>query len=383
MNGSLCRVGAIFIALLSSVPATGRADEDIDQAISRGIGFLVADQNENGSWGSARQTKGLNIYAPVPGAHDAFRAAVTAMAVSALCDSGLAETEGPARTALEKGEVYLLEHLPRIRRATADAIYNVWTHAYGIQALVDLYERNSDAGKRKTYVDLINGQIDLLGRYESVDGGWGYYDFRVGTAKPSSDSISFTTATCLVAFREASALPGVVLPQALVDRAIDSIERQQKDDFSYLYGEYLDAVPMRGINRPGGSLGRSQACNHALRIWGDTTITDEVLEDWLVRLRDRNGWLDIGRKRPIPHEAWFQVAGYFYYYGHYYASRCVSLLPREKRPPYYRLVADLILSKQETDGSWWDFPFYTYHQPYGTSFAVMTLARCRENGFSF
>ena len=55
----------------------------IDESIELGIAFLVADQNENGSWGSARQTKGLNIYAPVPGAHNAFRAAVTAMAISA------------------------------------------------------------------------------------------------------------------------------------------------------------------------------------------------------------------------------------------------------------------------------------------------------------
>jgi hypothetical protein len=367
--------------LLAGFPARG--DEAVDQAIARGVGFLVADQNGNGSWGSARQTKGLNIYAPVPGAHDAFRAAVTAMAVSALCDSGLAATEGAPREALERGEVYLLEHLPTIRRATADAIYNVWTHAYGIQALVDLYQRNENPEKRLRYVELINGQVDLLGRYESVDGGWGYYDFRVGTARPSSDSISFTTATCLIAFREASALPGVVIPHPLIDRAIDSINRQRKSDHSYLYGEYLDDMPMRGINRPGGSLGRTQACNHALRVWGDTTITDAIVKDWLVKLRDRNGWLDIGRKRPIPHEAWFQVAGYFYYYGHYYAARCVGLLPRDQQPEYRKLVADLILSKQETDGSWWDFPFYTYHQPYGTAFAVMTLARCRDNDFSF
>lgn len=359
------------------------ADEAVDRAIAKGVEFLVADQNENGSWGSARQTKGLNIYAPVPGAHDAFRAAVTAMAVSALCDSGLAEDEGAPRKALERGEAYLLENLPKIRRATADAIYNVWTHAYGIQALVDLHQRNEDPEKRKRYVELINGQVDLLGRYESVDGGWGYYDFRVGTARPSSDSISFTTATCLIAFREASDLPGVVIPRPLIDRAVDSVNRQQKSDHSYLYGEYLDDMPMRGINRPGGSLGRSQACNLCLRVWGDETITDAILKDWLVKLRDRNGWLDIGRKRPIPHEAWFQVAGYFYYYGHYYAARCVSQLPREEQPEYRKLVADLILSKQETDGSWWDFPFYTYHQPYGTSFAVMTLARCRENDFSF
>ncbi len=378
---SVARVFLIASGCWGFVSAS--AAEDIDRAIAKGVGFLVADQNSNGSWGSARDTKGLNIYAPVPGAHDAFRAAVTAMAVSALHDSGLAGGPGAARDALEKGEAYLLEHLPKIRRATADAIYNVWTHAYGIQALVDLCERTDDAEKRKRYVDLINGQIDLLGRYESIDGGWGYYDFRIGTARPSSDSISFTSATCLIAFREAEALPGVVLPRELVDRAIDSINRQRKSDHSYLYGEYLDQMPMRGINRPGGSLGRSQVCNHALRIWGDESVTDEVLKEWLVRLRDRNGWLDIGRKRPIPHEAWFQVAGYFYYYGHYYAARCVSLLPEGDRAEYRRLVADLIVPKQEADGSWWDFPFYTYHQPYGTAFAVMTLARCRENAHAF
>ncbi|MCB1064638.1 MAG: hypothetical protein KDN20_17175, partial [Verrucomicrobiae bacterium] len=32
--------------------------EEIEAAIDQGVGFLLADQNENGSWGSARQTKG-------------------------------------------------------------------------------------------------------------------------------------------------------------------------------------------------------------------------------------------------------------------------------------------------------------------------------------
>jgi hypothetical protein len=360
-----------------------RADERIDRAIADGVGFLVADQNPNGSWGSALQTKGLNIYAPVPGAHDAFRVAVTAMAISALSDSGLAVVGSTGLESMNRGETYLLEWLPKVRRASADAIYNVWTHAYGIQALVDLYERNPDAEKRARYVAVINGQIDRLQRYESVDGGWGYYDFRVGAARPSSSSISFTTATCLIAMYEAKDIEGVVLPQPVVDRAIAALNRQRKSDHSYLYGEYLNARPLYGINRPGGSLGRTQACNLALRLWGDETVTDEIMEDWLVRLKDRNGWLDIGRKRPVPHEAWFQVAGYFFYYGHYYAALGINLLPAEDRPANRTLVADLILGLQEKDGSWWDFPFYSYHQPYGTSFAVMTLARCRENGLSF
>ena len=39
-----------------------------------------------------------------------------------------------------------------------------------------------------------------------------------------------------------------------------------------------------------------------------------------------------------------------------------------------------MLERQEKDGSWWDFPFYNYHRQYGTSFALMTLYRCRKGG---
>ncbi|MEX2579917.1 MAG: hypothetical protein WD342_12740 [Verrucomicrobiales bacterium] len=365
----------VALGVLATAPLTAR--DAVDSAIARGVDFLVEDQNVDGSWGSARRTKGLNIYAPIPGAHLAFRVAVTAMAVSALVDSGLAAEPGSAAEALSLGEAYLIENLPKVRRATADAIYNVWTHAYGIQALVDLYPL-AEAGRREKIVDLVNGQIERLGRYESVDGGWGYYDFRVGSQRPTSSSISFTTATCLIALHEAKALDGVEVPQDLVDRAVASIERQRKPDHSYLYGEYLKARPLYGINRPGGSLARSQACNYALRLWGDESVTDEVVAEWLQRLESRNGWLDIGRKRPIPHETWFQVAGYFFYYGHYYAGRCIELLPETEQPEYRKLVADIVLDLQEKDGSWWDFPFYSYHQAYGSAFAIMTLTRCRS-----
>jgi hypothetical protein len=134
------------------------------------------------------------------------------------------------------------------------------------------------------------------------------------------------------------------------------------------------------INRPGGSLGRSQACNLALRVWGDATITDDVLSVWLDRLFARNLWLDIGRKRPVPHESHFLVAGYFFYYGHYYASLCIEQLPEARRAEHQRQLAAVLVPLQETDGSWWDFPFYDYHQPYGTAMAVMSLVRCQEPG---
>jgi hypothetical protein len=347
----------------------------LETSIQRGVNFLVGYQNSDGSWGNPTRTKGLNIYAPVPGAHHAFRTATTAMCIMALIESGAETPE--TKKSLDRAEQWLLTYLPRLRRATPTAIYNVWGHAYSIQALVRMHRRHDDEAMRERLVELIESQFDLLDRYESVDGGWGYYDFRLGTKKPASSSISFVNATVLVAFHDAKSI-GVEPPKKNVDKAIAALIRQRKPDFSYLYGEYLKDRPMRGINRPGGSLGRSQACNIALRVWGDKKITDEVLDTWLHRLFARNGWLSIGRKRPIPHESWFQVAGYFYYYGHYYAALCIEDLPAKQRGLFQAHMAQTIIPKQEKDGSWWDYPLYDYHQPYGTAFALMTLVRCRE-----
>jgi len=354
-------------------PIQAPAPEKIRQALQRGVDFLLKAQNPNGSWGSAHRTKGLNIYAPVPGAHHAFRTAVTSLCLCALIET--AQNDPKVQEAILRGEKWLFEHLPRLRRATPDAIYNVWGHAYALQALAHLHAIREDEAHRKRLLELAQSQIGFLERYESVDGGWGYYDFRVGAKHPASSSISFVNGTVLVAFDEVRRI-GAQIPKRLVQRAVAATLRQRKPDFSYLYGEYLKWRPMRGINRPAGSLGRSQVCNLALRLWGDSDVTDEVIEAWLCRLFARNGWLSIGRKRPIPHEAWFQIAAYFYYYGHYYAAKCIELLPQERRPFYQGYMAHTLLPLQEKDGSWWDFPFYDYHQQYGTAFALMALVRC-------
>ncbi|MFH1919153.1 MAG: prenyltransferase/squalene oxidase repeat-containing protein [Planctomycetota bacterium] len=350
--------------------------EAIDKAIERGVEFLLARQNKDGSWGSARNTKGLNIYAPVPGAHHAFRSAVTSLCISALIEIGPESNE--VSEAIDRGEAWLFEHLPEVRRATPDAIYNTWAHAYSLQALARMFHRHADDPKLgKKIKRLAETQLDLLERYECVDGGWCYYDFNAHTKQPSGDSVSFVSATVLVALYAAKEM-GVEAPQRLIDRATASIRRQRKPDFSYTYSESLKYRPMYGINRPGGSLGRSQSCNLAMRLWGDCEVTDGVLNTWLDRLFARNLWLDIGRKRPIPHESWMQVAGYFYYHGHYYAALSIDQLEPADRAGHQDQLAHLLLRLQEKDGSWWDYPLYDYHQQYGTAFALMSLARCRR-----
>jgi len=353
-------------------PITPPARQAVEQAIQRGVQFLLTTQNKDGSWGSARRTKGLNIYAPVPGAHHAFHGAVTALAVAALIEAGGAQ----ASEAIDRGEAWLVANLPRVRRAEPAALYNCWSHAYGIQALVRLAERHAaDPARRDRLLKLAQEQVQMLERYESVAGGWGYYDFGAHTQRPDSHPTSFTTAAALVALHEAKAA-GVAVPNRLVERAMATMRRQRSPDFTYLYSENHRWWPRANINLPGGSLGRSQAGNIAMRLWGDTTVTDGILKAWLNRLFARNDWLGIGAKRPIPHESWFQVAGYFYYFGHYYAALCIGQLDPADRPCFQGHLAHILLARQEKDGSWWDYPLYDYHQAYGTAFALMSLVRC-------
>ena len=96
------------------------------------------------------------------------------------------------RRAIERGEEFLLRELPRVRRDDAMLIYNVWAHGYGIMALVRMHGRLPDDQARRARIEgLIRDQYDRLTRYESAEGGWGYYDFSAGTQRPNSDSASF------------------------------------------------------------------------------------------------------------------------------------------------------------------------------------------------
>jgi hypothetical protein len=342
------------------------------------VDFLVADQNSDGSWGSATRTKHINIYAPLPGAHQAFRAGATGLALSGLVDSADARPETLA--AIEKCAIWSIENLPLLRRADQTTTYNVWGHAYGLRSLVRLHEKATDPEKKARYKTLAQQQIDLVGRYEDINGGFGYLDVfdDFTSQRPTGITTSFSSATVLLAMHEGREKLGLILNEKVVSTSLDSIKRQQNPDKTYAYSHNHILRPRADINRPAGSLARSQACNAALRTLGREGISDEDIIEWADRFLAREGWLSIARKRPKPHDIHFKISGYFYYYGIYYFTESVRLLPPEKQKPYAEKLAALIVSKQEKDGSWWDYPLYDYHQPYGTGYSLMALSWCKK-----
>jgi hypothetical protein len=352
--------------------------ETLDASIRRGVDFLITHQNSNGSWGSAARTKNINIYAPLPGAHHAYRAGASGLALSGLIDA--ADPSHEVEAAIAKAAAWTAAELPKLRRADQTTAYNIWGHAYGLRAISRLHAREKDPAKKAEWAALAQGQIDLANRYADISGGWGYLDVfdNLTTQKPSGIPTSFTTATLLLAMDQARLAMGVKLDENLVRKAIAGINYQRTPDFSYTYSFNHRMRPRSDINRPAGSLARSQACNAALRIHGEKAVTDEVLTTWADRFLAREGFLSNVRKRPVPHEGAFKIAGYFYYYGIYYFTESVKLLPKEAHAAYAKRLAAILLERQEKDGSWWDYPLYDYHQAYGTGYSLMALTWCRD-----
>ncbi|MGA1872710.1 MAG: hypothetical protein ACMUHY_03475, partial [Thermoplasmatota archaeon] len=55
-------------------------------------------------------------------------------------------------------------------------------------SVIEPHLTDEEEEKLEKIRDHIRKQIDLLERYEAVDGGWGYYDFNVGSQKPTAIS---------------------------------------------------------------------------------------------------------------------------------------------------------------------------------------------------
>ncbi len=348
---------------------------ELEASIERGAKHLVNSQRKNGGWGGPQWTGGVDSD-PVPGSFRSFDVAVTAMCLEALIE---VTDSQQVQQANEKAYQFLMSRTNKIKRAGPGDLPMVWAHCYCIQTFSKLYAREKSVEKKDELKNAIKTHMKGLVRWQSIHGGWFYYGS--GMSKPINPSCSFVNAAVLVALKRAKEI-GIEFDKKTLDKAIRATQMMRKPDSSYLYTARIPG-DMRGaareINRPAGSLGRSQACNIALRFWDDPNITDDVVRIWLNRLISRHGWLDMGRKKPIPHESFAAVAGYFYYFGVYYGTVNLEILNGEERAFYQHHLARLIMDRQEKEGSWFDYPLYSYHKPYGTAFAMLALQRCRTS----
>ena len=347
----------------------GAAAESSALAVRSGLKFLVASQNKDGSWGGVKNATFTSGFGN-PATYKSWQIGASALATRSMLELGVLDEHAAAA---DRGLDFLMANANPVRPAEWD-VDNVWALVYGLEAVARAIQhpRYAEGPKREKLIEAGTTMLAGLKRYQSPRGGWGYYSSAGAGWRPEW-ATSFTTAVGLLAMIEAREA-GLELDEKVYNAAVKAVQRTRLPTGAYEYS--VNAVPrhmsMESINQIKGSLGRIQVCNLALYRAG-VEITQEDLVEGLKQFVKHHKFLDVARNKPIPHEAYYANAAYFYLFAHYYAGQVLAVLPEAERARFAPHVEAGILKTQQSDGSMWDFWIANNTRAWGTAMGTMGL----------
>ena len=373
----MVRSAILFLAVCLSPPALGAESnsestrQDARASVKAATSFVLRTQNEDGSWGGySNPAVGIDDFWTNIETHRSWTVATTSLICMAILDMAPADETDAAYV---RGIDYLLKQ-GIVKRPSEWDTDNTWAYVYGVQAIVRAVADGRFRGtpKLERLKTLGRQYIDKLLSYQTPNGGWGYYDFEVKARRPAW-ATSFMTAVAVIGLLEAKEV-GFAVDQERLEAGVRAVARCKLPNGAYSYSVMAVPNPGRatGINRVKGSLSRIQVCNLALLLAGKN-ITVNDLKTGLDQFFEHHRFLDVARKKPFPHEAYYANSGYFYFFGHYYAGLVIEQLPPEDQETYWPKLRREIIKTQEKDGSMWDYYMNSYHRPYGVAFSVMAL----------
>ncbi len=370
-----------LLALVVQAPAGSDIDrtgpitpDQVRAAIEKGVDFLLKDQNGDGSWGGPQDsiTTWSGDMWSHPETHRAWKVATTGLCCAALIEVGRSDD---AQKAADRAVRYLIDNAD-VKRPNVWDTMNNWAYIYGLQGLATAYGSSRYEGSplRAEIAEAVPHYLDNLARFQSLNGGWGYLEFDTPRTRRPQWATSFMTAAAVVAMQQAKR-EGFDVDPKMIDRAVRVINRCRLPNGAYTYrvrnvpnldSEYIDQVK--------GSLSRIPVCQTALILSGQEIPLEDRKFGLAHFFRDHK-FLDIAMHRPIPHEAYYFNSGYFYMFGHYYASLVIEGLPSADRPVYWPKLWREIMKIQQEDGSMWDYDMHRYDRPYGVAYGLMALGR--------
>lgn len=351
-------------------PRIERGAAEARAGYDRALAALLRMQRPDGAFALGTLENSFEMVFSVETFH-AWRVAAHALACLALIDAPVT----PERTrALERG----LEWFGRARAPLRGNDWDndaVWGWVYGVGMAVRASQDPRWSGTELgTQVERRGREyLGWLERNQVPEGGFGYYDDPTFSRRPKW-ATSFTTAAVIPALVECRRM-GWSEDGDMLRRAAEYLRRCRLPNGAVQYD--LRPVPRsfvgESIDTVKGSLGRIQVANWALHHAGDPGTDVARVRAGVELFFTHDHFLRVARMRPIPHEAYYANAGYFFLFGHYYVGQTIQLLPEAEREAWHRKLRGRLLAVQRDDGSFCDFLGSSYLVAAGTAFGAMAL----------
>lgn len=300
----------------------GLITEAAEQAIERGLAFLVARQRPNGGFGSGQYEGNI---------------AVSALAGLAFLSAGSTPTEGPYGETLDRLVQFVLDNTSPsgfvvVQRAAAHG--PMYSHGFGTLFLAEVYGMTGRADIREK----LKKAVQLIVYTQNNEGGWRYLPQRTTEA-------DLSVTICQIMALRAARNAGIFVPKNCVDKCIEYVKRSQNGDGGFRY-----------MLTPGPSAFPRSAAG-VVALFSAGVYEGKEIERGLEYLMSLY----------LPGRGNARESHYFY--GHYYAVQAFYQAGGESWPKWYSAIRDELVARARVEGYWTD----SICPEYGTAMALVIL----------
>jgi prenyltransferase beta subunit len=313
-------------------------------AIQKGLAWLAAKQQEDGSWTASVGYKLNNGY--VVTAANTGHPGVTALAGMAFLAGGNIPGRGKYGRNVEAAVRYVLSCV------TSDGMISdhgtrMYSHAFATLFLAEVYGMTRDAEVKNA----LEKATAFTWKCQNESGSWRYAPY-------AQDSDMSITVCQVMALRSARNI-GIRVPKESIDRAVNyvlmSANTDPRDELNYGSFKYQyrneDAIPTRNSFALAAA---GLATLYSAGLYTDQDIVEHIRKHKLTRFI---------RGEPAPQiRAMTQYIRstygttprrhYFYFYGNYYAVQAMFIAGGDAWDRYFTTVQYDLVNSQEADGSW-------------------------------
>lgn len=320
---------------VSASPTTGRVSADtsspdlspeLDDAVSKGMNYLVTTQLEDGSWSSGRFGKNV---------------AITSLACLAIMADGHIPGRGAYGDAVDRGVEFILNSTAENGLLTSEANNGpMYGHGFATLFLGEVYGMTpgGDNARTNRIHETLVKAVRMIEQTQNEDGGWRY------NPVPYDADVSVTI--CQIMALRSARNAGIEVNSEVIDSAVEYVRMCQNSDggFKYQLGSGNSAWP------------RTAAGVAALYYAG--IYEDDAIDRGLAYLEST----------ALPGKA--SASRSHYFYGQYYAVQAMHMAGGEHWDLWWPAIRSELLAVQTNDGSWDD---RSVGKPYGTAMALIIL----------